>query len=144
MGKQRSDKCNYQSRYSPGTWITAAQYITEYLCENLAKKDHKELYPQFWKSAAWAKFFVFQCVLANRLLKKYPPEVIIRAIRLCSWAYSLNTKKLKAKIEEEAKRNIHPVHEPIELTEEAAKILDDMIMGVRPSVKENNLFDKLG
>lgn len=107
------------------------------MCENLAKKDHKELYPKFWKNSEWAKFFAFQCVLANRLLKKYRPEHIIKGIRECNWAYSLNTKKLQVAIAELAKKNVYAAEELIELQE--AKFTD-----VRPPLQDNNIFDILG
>ena len=39
----------YPSRYSDGKKVTAAQYITELICEKRAVKDKKELPNNFWK-----------------------------------------------------------------------------------------------
>ena len=46
---KRSDKCRYASRYAPGEYVTEAQFITEYICENRARKDNLEIPSYFWK-----------------------------------------------------------------------------------------------
>ena len=43
MTKKRTNKSQYPSRYSPGGWVSAPQYITELICEKKAQKDQKEL-----------------------------------------------------------------------------------------------------
>ena len=72
---------NYKSRYAPDTYITAAQYITEFICENKARKDGKDLPLHFWQIPVWAKFFKMQILSANGLLKIYEPEAIVKALK---------------------------------------------------------------
>lgn len=81
MAKQRSKKSTYPSRYGGGH-VTIAQYITEFLCENIAKAKGKELPPQFWEQDEWAKLFKLQIVLLNRqLIKKYHPRAIVKCLK---------------------------------------------------------------
>ncbi len=72
---------NFTSRYAPDTKITAAQYITEFICENKARKDGKDLPLRFWQIPAWAKFFKLQILSAGGLLKIYEAEAIILALK---------------------------------------------------------------
>lgn len=71
----------YKSRYAPDTDITAAQYITEFICENKARKDGKDLPLHFWQIPVWAKFFKLQILGANGLLKIYDAEAIVLALK---------------------------------------------------------------
>lgn len=81
MAKRRSNKSTYPSRYGGGH-VTIAQYITEYLCENIARANGKELPTQFWEQEEWTKFFKTQIVLLNqRLIKKYHPRAIVKALK---------------------------------------------------------------
>lgn len=81
MAKQRSKKSTYPSRYGGGH-VTIAQYITEYLCENIAKGKGKDLPPQFWEQEEWAKLFKTQIVLLNKqLIKKYHPRAIVKSLK---------------------------------------------------------------
>jgi len=81
MAKRRSNQSTYPSRYGGGH-VTIAQYITEYLCENIARSNGKELPTQFWEQEEWAKFFKTQIVLLNRqLIKKYHPRAIVKALK---------------------------------------------------------------
>lgn len=81
MAKNRSDVSTYPSRYGGGH-VTIAQYITEYLCENIAKSKGKELPTQFWELEEWGKFFKTQIVLLNKqLIKKYHPRAIVLALK---------------------------------------------------------------
>lgn len=68
----------FQSRYSHDKLVTAAQYITELICEKKAKCD---LPQQFWKHPKWEKFYRQQIVAANGLLKKYQAKAIILALK---------------------------------------------------------------
>ncbi len=103
MAKERTEKSKYPSRYSPGGFVTAAQWIVEYLCEKKAKNEGKELPTQFWKLPVWAKFFRSQIHTANQLVKKHGEEAVIAAIKnpKFSWAYSLRAPGLDAVILEE-------------------------------------------
>lgn len=71
----------YPSKYSNGKNVSAAQYITELICENKAKIDGIDLHFRFWNSPKWSKFFRDQIASANKLLKKYDIIPIIRALK---------------------------------------------------------------
>lgn len=81
MAAKRSAKSTYPSRYGGGH-VTIAQYITEYLCENIARSNGKELPPQFWEQEEWRKFFQQQIVMLNKhLIKKFHPRAIVKALK---------------------------------------------------------------
>ena len=71
----------YSSRYSNGKTVTAQQYITEIICENKAKIDKKDLYFRFWTNKEWSKFYRDQIATANKLVKKYSEQAIIKALQ---------------------------------------------------------------
>ena len=71
----------YISKYSNGKEVTPAQYITEILCENKAKKEKRDLSFRFWVNKEWSAFFRNQIATANKLIKIYPPQCIIRALK---------------------------------------------------------------
>lgn len=81
MAKTQTQKNKFKSRYAPDTWISDAQYITEFVCENKARKDGKDLPLHFWQIPVWAKFFKLQILSANGLLKIYEAEAIVKALR---------------------------------------------------------------
>lgn len=81
MAKDRSDKSKYPSRYSPGKWVTANQYIVELVCEQAAKYSKKDLPMQFWKQDGWQKFFLSQTRKVSQLLKKHDEKVIITVVK---------------------------------------------------------------
>jgi ribosomal protein S25 len=70
----------YPSKYSNGKEVTAAQFITELICERLAKKIKKDLHYRFWLSKEWEKQYKGQIGTANKLLQKYDPKNIIDAL----------------------------------------------------------------
>ena len=81
MAKDRTDKSKYPSRYSPGGWVTGAQYIIELVCEQRARFEHKDLPVQFWNLDEWAKFFSSQTRACHKLLKTYDAKVIIGVVK---------------------------------------------------------------
>jgi len=105
MGKERTKKSKYESRYSGG-YITAAQYITEFLCEKIAKRENKSLPDRFWGKPEWNKVFRRQVGLANKLLKEYSSEVILKTLRdkRCNNLTSLGANWLLGPILEEYHR----------------------------------------
>jgi hypothetical protein len=72
---------NYPSKYSNGKTVSCAQYITELICENKAKKDGEDLHYRFWLSEKWEKFFKSQIASSHKLLKTYSDRAIIAAIK---------------------------------------------------------------
>jgi len=95
----------YPSRYSNGKLVSAAQYITELICENKAKVDKKDLGFKFWTNKDWSKYYRDQIATANKLLAKYDEKAIIKALKhpRASNIYSLRAPHLKAIIEQEQK-----------------------------------------
>lgn len=71
----------YHSKYSNGKSVSAAQYITELICENKAKKDKLDLHYRFWTTKSWEKYYRDQIASANKLIKKYTAKAIISALR---------------------------------------------------------------
>lgn len=100
-----SDK-SYPSKYSNGKQITAAQYITEIICERKAKNTKKDLHYRFWTNKLWEKFYKDQIVSAHKLLKKYEDTAIIRALNSdkAQKIYSLRAPFLIPIIEQEQQK----------------------------------------
>jgi len=71
----------YHSKYSNGQSVSAAQYVTELICENKAKKDGLDLHYRFWTTKRWARYYKDQISSAHKLIKKYPAKAIIAALR---------------------------------------------------------------
>lgn len=80
MAKERSDNSKYQSRHGGG-WITPAQFLAELMCERFAKKNGQDIPPKFWYKDPWKKEFFKQLSIANRLLEKYDPAIVSKALR---------------------------------------------------------------
>lgn len=80
MAKDRSINSKYQSRHGGG-WITPAQFLAELMCERFAKKNGQDIPPKFWYKEPWKKEFFKQLSIANRLLEKYDPAIISKALR---------------------------------------------------------------
>lgn len=93
----------YISKYSNGKTVTAAQYITELICENKAKKEKKDLHYKFWTNNQWSKFYRDQIATANKLVKQFNEQAIIKAIKniKAEKIYSLRAPHLIPIIEEE-------------------------------------------
>ena len=91
----------YISKYSNGKEVSPAQYITELICENKAKKDKKDLHYRFWTNKSWSAYYRNQIASANKLLEKYSARAIIDALRSkeAEKIYSLRAPHLPAIIE---------------------------------------------
>lgn len=98
---------NRISKYSNGVQVSDAQYITEIICENYAKKNKKDLHYRFWLEKSWSKFYKSQIASANKLLKKYRADDIISALLSDAGRkiFSLRAPHLNDIIEKSAKEN---------------------------------------
>lgn len=94
----------YISKYSNGKYVSAAQYITEMICENKAKIDKKDLHYRFWLNKEWSAFFRNQIATANKLVKTYGDKAIIKALKndRAAKIYSLRSPVLQDIIKKEA------------------------------------------
>jgi len=92
----------YPSRYSNGKTVSAGQYITELICEHKANIEKLDLHYKFWVNKEWASYYRNQIASANKLLKKYHPKAIIKALNDSRSAkiYSLRAPHLVAIIEQ--------------------------------------------
>lgn len=95
----------YISKYSNGKEVSAAQYITELICETKARCSGKDLHYRFWVSKEWASFYKSQIFTAHKLLKKYSSKAIILAIKdkQCYKTYSLRSKFIEPVIQKHEK-----------------------------------------
>lgn len=104
MAKTRSEASKWPSRYSPGGWVTAAQYIIELVCERQARnKNNADLPVKFWNLPEWQKEYVSQTRATHKLLKKYEPQAIIAAIKQRN-IWSLRPKWVEGVIQQEQKK----------------------------------------
>lgn len=104
--ENQTEKSRYPSKYSPGQFVTAAQYIAEFICEKKALINKEILKERFWSNPVWAKFYKQQILAANGLLKIYKPEAIINALksRQAYRIFSLRAPHLDAIIDAEQRK----------------------------------------
>jgi len=95
-------KAKYPSRYSNGKEVSAAQYITELICEHRAQLNRMDLHYRFWVTKEWSVYYRNQIGSANKLLQKYHPKAIIKALNDTRSAkiYSLRAPHLISIIEQ--------------------------------------------
>ena len=95
----------YPSKYSNGKTVSAAQYITETICENKAKLSKEDLHYRFWVSKKWSAYYRNQIASANKLLEKYSPEAVVAALNSpeAKKIYSLRAPHLVPIIETQEK-----------------------------------------
>jgi hypothetical protein len=70
----------YISKYSNNKEVSAAQYITEIICEHYAKKKKLDLHYRFWTHKHWSVYYRNQIGTANKLLEQYDARAIVRAL----------------------------------------------------------------
>lgn len=79
-----------------GEYISSHQYIAEIIVKR--KADHfKEVLPnKYWnlKNNKWAKEYTSQVQQSAKLVKKYSPIAITKALSNLSWCFSLRNKTL--------------------------------------------------
>jgi hypothetical protein len=92
----------FPSRYSNGKEVSAAQYITELICEHQAKRNQLDLHYRFWVSPEWSKYYRNQIASANKLVVQYHPKAIVRALndKRAEKIYSLRAPHLLPIIQE--------------------------------------------
>jgi hypothetical protein len=128
----------YPSKYSNGKEVSAAQYISELICERLAKKNKKDLHYRFWLSDEWQKEYKGQIAAANKLLSKYTCSRIVRALLTKNGLkiYSLRAPHLIGIIEQ--------TPEPQEETYEHIPPVNRVLLNKgKSTINNKNLLDKL-
>lgn len=93
----------YPSKYSNGKLVSAAQYITELICEKKAKLTGQDLHYRFWVNKKWSAYYRNQIGSANKLLTKYSETAIVKALNTKEAAkiYSLRAPHLVPIIEQQ-------------------------------------------
>jgi hypothetical protein len=136
-----SNNKKYPSKYSNGKLVSEAQFITEIICERIAKKENKDLHYRFWLSKNWEKQFKGQIASANKLLNTYPINDIIDALKSYKGQkiYSLRAPHLPAIIEEVASKR-PKVDKTINKTHDIKR---NMLESGSKKTKTNNILDKL-
>ena len=112
MSKKKTSSSKYFSK-SAGGYVTAAQYITELICEALTRKKKPPLGAKFWKNPEWAKTYRNQIASANKLLSKFSVVSVISALKdeRARSAYSLRSPYLLKLIKEYEKSQKDFSHE---------------------------------
>lgn len=91
------------SKYSNNKEVTAAQFITEIICEKKAQLNKEDLHYRFWTTKKWSVFYRNQIATANKLVKQYNPIAIVKALKSpqTKFLYSLRAPSLKQIIQHE-------------------------------------------
>lgn len=131
----------YPSKYSNGKLVSAAQYITEIICEKRAKMNKQDLHYKFWINKEWSKFYRDQIATANKLLKKYSDTAIVKSLShpKAEKIYSLRAPFLIPIIEDEEKR-VQSENTILSLDLQRPK---NVIFGNNTLKQTNNIISKL-
>ncbi len=143
MAKQQTDKSRYPSRYSPGSYVTAAQYIIELVCERKAAFDNTSLSIRFWNLPEWKVFFSKNLRQVHKLLRSYNEKAIIRALNDFGFSkcYSVFTERFSNLIQKhQIKLDKINSQKNIQQTPVVPNIIDNK---VRPHRNEDNVLSKL-
>lgn len=129
----------YISKYSNGKEVSAAQYITELICENKARLEKKDLHYRFWTNKIWSKYYRDQIATSNKLLQKYDAKSIVNALKdsQASKIFSLRAPHLIAIIDKHQKLlEAENKDFTLDINRESAGTF-------RSTVKRNNILSKL-
>lgn len=143
---EQTDDRGYPSKYSPGKFVTGAQYLIELICERKAHLNHTTLPIYFWRDEKWEKEFKAQTRCINALLRMYDLRALVHVLHNNPKVYSLRATFVKPKIEE-AQRLVNADKERFARALAASKqnpINRDTVNNVtRPRVIRKNLLSRL-
>jgi len=103
LATNKSDCSKYKSP-STGEYCTAAQYISELMCQRMAEKNNEgSLAYKFWNTKKWKRTYVNQIIKANELVEKYDERAIVKFLNSNRGKkiYSLRFPNLENMIAEE-------------------------------------------
>lgn len=141
MAKEFTDKQRFKSKYAVDTYVTGAQYLAEFMCERIAKKEGVQLPVRFWQLPHWKKVFQLQVLKANEWLKEYDISLILKGMRSPAAAkiYSLGFKSgLKPIFERQRKIEANKVPEQVNIIEES-----NIMETPRPTISRRNTLRDL-
>jgi hypothetical protein len=101
MSRKRTEISKYKSP-STGDFCTSAQYIAEIICQKQATHEKAGTLPyKFWNLPKWKKIYIRQVSLANKLIKEYGEEPVVKFVKSKSGSktISLGARNVKAEIE---------------------------------------------
>lgn len=90
--RKRTHKSKYKHE-STGDYCTCAAYVAEIMCKRNAENKNKGSLPfKFWNKKPWNWTFRRQMNAANKLLKDYDEEALVRAVNSSEFKgiFSLN------------------------------------------------------
>jgi hypothetical protein len=96
MKRQRSEKSKYKHA-STGDHCTCAQYVAAIMCQrNAENKNEGSLPYKFWNKKPWDWTYKKQLWKANKILKDYSEEALVKAIESPEFKgiFSLNHPKV--------------------------------------------------
>jgi len=127
---------------STGDFCTAAQYVAEIICQKCATHEKAGTLPyKFWNLPKWKKLYIRQVSLANKLIKEYGEEPVIKFVKSSAGkkTISLGARNVKKEIEK-IKNTLDkaPRHDTIQVIEVAP-----MEFKSRPSFGVKTLVNRL-
>ena len=96
MKRQRSEKSKYKHA-STGDHCTCAQYVAAIMCQrNAENKNEGSLPYKFWNKKPWDWTYKKQLWKANKILKDYSEEALVKAVESPEFKgiFSLNHPKV--------------------------------------------------
>jgi hypothetical protein len=77
--KKTQTSINKYKSPSTGDFCTTAQYVAEIICQRYAKHEKAGTLPyKFWNLPKWKKIYIRQVSLANKLIKEYGEEPVVK------------------------------------------------------------------
>jgi hypothetical protein len=141
MAKQRTEQSKYKSP-STGDFCTPAQYVAEIICQKQATHEKAGTLPyKFWNLPKWKKIYIRQVSLANKLIKEYGEEPVIKFVKSSSGkrTISLGARNVKKEIE---KIKYTLDNAPKRATIEAVES-EPLVFTSRKSFGKQTLFNRL-
>lgn len=78
--RKRTEKSKYKHE-STGDYCTCAAYVAEIMCKKNAENRNEGSLPyKFWSRKPWDWTFKRQLFMANKLIKEFSEEAIVKAI----------------------------------------------------------------
>lgn len=99
--KNQTTLSKYKSP-STGDFCTSAQYVAEIICQRCATHEKVGTLPyKFWNLPKWKKIYIRQVSLANKLIKEYGEEPVIKFVKSSAGknTISLGARNVKKEIE---------------------------------------------
>jgi hypothetical protein len=106
---------------STGDLCTSAQYVAEIICQKAAHHEKAGTLPyKFWNLPKWKKLYIRQVSLANKLIKEYGEESVIKFVKSSAGkkTISLGARNVKKEIEKiKYALDNAPKHDTIQVSE---------------------------